>query len=76
MANETEAIHTSPLVKAVASRTHALDYEGIDIFVGLYVARKPGAENLNEYWKRTNLSDELAEEQYDIATPSDEDTAK
>lgn len=76
MANETEAVHASPLVRAMASRTHALDYEGIDIFVGLYMARKPGAENLKEYWKRSSLSDELAAEQYDIDTPSDEDKAK
>ncbi|MGF6976571.1 hypothetical protein QFZ94_005021 [Paraburkholderia sp. JPY465] len=76
IASKTKAVHASPLVRAMASRAHSLSFEGIDLFVGLYLARKPGAESLSKYWKRSSLADELADEHYDIDTPDDEEKSK
>ncbi|OJA63294.1 hypothetical protein BGV70_25185 [Burkholderia ubonensis] len=76
MANETEAVHPSLLVRTMASRTSSLNYDGTDIFIALYVARNPGAKNLQEHWKRSGLSDELAGEEYNVDTSDGEDQTK
>ncbi|WP_152036572.1 hypothetical protein [Burkholderia pyrrocinia] len=76
MTNQTEAVHPSSLVRAMASRTSSLNYEGTDIFIGLYVARNPGAKNLQEHWQRSELSDELAGEEYNVDTSDDEGQTK
>ena len=65
MANETEAVHASRLVQEITSRAGALSYDGNDIFVALYLARKPGAEALLQHWRRKGLADELNDQQYD-----------
>lgn len=66
MANETEAVHTSRLVQVMASRVGALSYDGNDIFVALYLARKPGAEALLQHWQRKSLADDLSDQQYEF----------
>ncbi|WP_157656261.1 hypothetical protein [Burkholderia ubonensis] len=76
MANETEAVHPSLLVRTMASRTSSLNYDGTDIFIALYVARNPGAKNLQEHWKRSGLSDELAGEEYNVDPSDGEDQTK
>ncbi len=65
LANETEAVHSSRLVQVIASRAGALSYDGHDIFVALYLARKPGGEALLKDWQRKSLADELSDQQYD-----------
>ncbi len=72
MTNETEAMHTSRLVQVIASRAGALSYDGNDIFVALYLARKPGAEALLQHWRPKSLADELSDQQYDFDASTDE----
>ncbi|MGF6610451.1 hypothetical protein OKW45_005373 [Paraburkholderia sp. WSM4175] len=76
LANETEVVHPSRLVQAMASRINSLDYDGIDIFVALYLGGKAGSENLREHWKRSGLSDKLDDEQYNSDIPSHEGEEK
>jgi hypothetical protein len=76
MARGTEVVHPSRLVQAMASSIHSLDYDGIDIFVALYLSSKAGAENLQEHWKRSGLSDKLADQHYDTGAPPGKDEGK
>ncbi|MGA4212517.1 hypothetical protein ACI2UO_11665 [Ralstonia nicotianae] len=64
--NETEPVHTSRLVRVIASRVGALNYDGSDIFVALYLARRPGGEALLHHWQRKGLADELSDQPYDF----------
>jgi hypothetical protein len=75
MANETKVDHPSRLVRTMASSLRSLSYQGIDIFVALYLARKAGPEKLRRHLKRSGLSDQLDDQQYDSdTTGEDEET--
>lgn len=72
MANKMEVIHPSHLVRIMASHTNSLSYDGIDMFVALYLARKTGSESLRKHFRRSGLADELGDQEYDSYAPSDE----